>query len=229
VDQKKKIFAILGLMQFLVIVFIGARSATLVGIVLAPMLFMFSKGLSVSKIIRNIFIIIIAATLVYGVLLSGLFGDQLARFSELSDTNTDDVTASTSRILLWQFAIDKISGSLWFGNGFGTFSYVGEGWLDGMYEPHNNILQITYAGGAVVLMMFMFMIGRGLKRLWISKIGRVYFFILLSYLVNTMVGIIWTRGDGHLFWLLFFGSILFLKSKHRSNILNIGDNTIAAK
>ena len=87
----------------------------------------------------------------------------------------------------------------------------------------------TYAGGAVVLMMFMFMIGRGLKRLWISKIGRVYFFILLSYLVNTMVGIIWTRGDGHLFWLLFFGSILFLKSKHRSNILNIGDNTIAAK
>ena len=88
VDQKKKIFAILGLMQFLVIVFIGARSATLVGIVLAPMLFMFSKGLSVSKIIRNIFIIIIAATLVYGVLLSGLFGDQLARFSELSDTNT---------------------------------------------------------------------------------------------------------------------------------------------
>ena len=133
VDQKKKIFAILGLMQFLVIVFIGARSATLVGIVLAPMLFMFSKGLSVSKIIRNIFIIIIAATLVYGVLLSGLFGDQLARFSELSDTNTDDVTASTSRILLWQFAIDKISGSLWFGNGFGTFSYVGEGWRDGMY------------------------------------------------------------------------------------------------
>lgn len=206
---KRNKFVFLGLLQFLVIAFIGARSATLICLAFVPLLFMLAKGASAKKIFRTLILVVVGAFLLYVLALTGVFGEQLARFGELSNTSTDEVTASTSRLLLWGFAIQKIVASPWFGNGFGTFSYEGDGWLDGMYEPHNNVLQITYAGGFVMLALLVIIFVPAFRRLWKQTANRVFFFMLMSYLINTLFGIIWTRGDGHLFWMIFFCATLF--------------------
>ena len=86
------------------------------------------------------------------------FSGQLARLQELQQTDTRKVNASNSRLLLWAFAIDKIARSPFIGWGYDTFHYVGVGWLNGMYEPHNWILQITYANGVIGFSIFLMII-----------------------------------------------------------------------
>lgn len=184
--------------------YIGARAATLVDLIMVSIVALSGKRITLTMVAVAIGCLVMCIFLGFVIIQLGLFSGQIGRLIELSNTNTSDVTASSSRILLWHFAVEKIIKSPWIGNGYGTFSYAGGGWLDGMYEPHNNVLQILYAGGSIGFLSFAVLIILGFKGGRRTSDGRFVVLITIAYLLSTCVDIIWVRGDGHLFWLLFF-------------------------
>ena len=141
------------------------------------------------------------------VILSGLFEAQLSRFSELSTMSDagDTVSSTQSRLLLWAFGWRMMLENPVFGVGHGGFFYnEGEGWLYGMYQPHNNLVQIGAEGGFLGLLLFLALLWAGISRRDVPREVTALRILAAAYLVTTLVDIIWVRGTGHLFWALFF-------------------------
>lgn len=202
--RRNKFYIAACVYQLAVTFYIGARAATLVDLILIQTIYLYFSKITTTRLILYVLAMALGAILVFGLAESGVAGAQIQRLVQVTDTDTSTVTASTSRVLLWIFALHEIAKSPWMGSGYGTFSYVGNGWLDGMYEPHNNILQIMYAGGVIGFSVFLVLIFLGMRTGFRMSNGRPVAMILMGYLLSTLVDIIWVRGDGHIFWLLFF-------------------------
>ncbi len=137
----------------------------------------------------------------------GQFDLQFSRFSELLVSSDDNVNSSNSRFVLWSIALDDFLRHPFFGTGFGGFKPNLGGFFFDITEPHNGLLQIAGQGGAVGLGAFLLLLYFGLilnlnNTLSSSQILIKY--LLIFYLCAGMVGIIWVRGDGHVFWLFFW-------------------------
>ncbi|MDR0181662.1 O-antigen ligase family protein [Lysobacter sp. UC] len=199
----KRRYWILCIYQIAVTFYIGARSATLVAAVMVV-----SVALAVSPNRRSILLRIVGFGLAIAVaaitiVQSGMFADRVSRMAELVHLDANELTAASSRLLLWNAAWEEFVRSPWIGHGNGTFSYSGGNWLDGMYEPHNSVLQVLYSGGVVGMFCFSGLIFFGFMKGDMRR-KKLCLLLLAAYLLNSMVGIIWIRGDGHLFWLIFF-------------------------
>jgi O-antigen ligase len=199
-------YGVAALFQLAVITYIGARSSTLVATAAFGAIFLFYRPEGTVGLFKRVLIALFLVTLVGVAVASGLFEHQLSRLAEISDTDTSHLTPSTSRILLWEFAIHQIGSYPFLGSGYGTFNYQGSGWLNGMYEPHNNILQIAYAGGLIGLSGFAALVICSLTRRSNDPLEQFIRVITITYLADTLVDIVWLRGDGHLFWMLLFAS-----------------------
>jgi hypothetical protein len=72
-------------------------------------------------------------------------------------------------------------------------------------EPHNGVLQILCEGGLIGEIAFAVLLSTVLLS-WrrMEFLDRAVRVLLLAYLGSGLVGIYWVKGDGHLFWLLFF-------------------------
>ena len=202
--RKSRVFGAMCVFQLAITFYIGARAATLVDILLIQVIYFYFSKITMARMVFYILAMSFAAMSIFVLAESGLAGDQIQRLIQVANTDTSTVTASTSRILLWLFALNEIGRSPWLGSGYGTFSYGGGGWLDGMYEPHNNILQITYSGGVIGLSAFLVLIVMGMRKGFMRRSSQPVAIILSGYLLSTLVDIIWVRGDGHIFWLMFF-------------------------
>ncbi|MFK4560611.1 O-antigen ligase family protein [Bradyrhizobium ottawaense] len=201
---RARVYAVLSLFFFAVTLFISARSATLIDLLLLLYFFVYLRGFQPSRVlaIGVVFSIVLGT---FGLILStGVLDAQLERLTQITELNTSNVTASTSRILLWDFAWQKFQDAPIFGNGYGTFSYIGSGWLNGMYEPHDSVLQILYAGGLIGFLAFAALILRSLLKNNRHPASVLLNLLMLGYLFNSLVAIIWIRGEGHLFWSLCF-------------------------
>lgn len=127
----------------------------------------------------------------------------------LGGTDGDELTSGASRFVLWDYAWREILSAPFLGHGYDNFRYVSETWLNGMFEPHNNVLQILYAGGTLGLGAFLTLIWAGLKgRSRDDETVTLTLLVLAFYVLVTIGDIIWLRGSGHLFWLLFFAIAL---------------------
>lgn len=204
VHRRNKFYIAACIYQLAITFYIGARAATLVDLILIQAIYLYFSKITATRLILYVLAMALGCLLVFGLAESGLAGAQIQRLVQVANTDTSTVTASTSRILLWVFALHEIAKSPWIGSGYGTFSYVGNSWLDGMYEPHNNILQIMYAGGLIGFSIFLVLVFFGMRTGFKISNGRSIAMILMGYLLSTLVDIIWVRGDGHIFWLLFF-------------------------
>jgi O-antigen ligase len=163
---------------------------------------------------RRLFIFGAVVGFVILLLNSGLLDSQIARIANIS-TDTSDVTASSSRVILWRYAIDHIRKHPFLGYGYSTFFYRSDDWMNGIAEPHNNVLQIAYAGGLIGLVAFIIFLTFAFKKQSDEPLAIFLRLVSAAYICNTFVDIIWTRGDGHLFWLLLFANALSLRQTKR--------------
>jgi O-antigen ligase len=221
VVNRQRLHAVAALFQLFIIAFIGARSSTLVAIAASSLIFLFMDPRGHKDFYRRLFIF--AAVLVLAALLlsSGLLDSQIARIANIS-TDTSDVTASSSRIILWRYAIDHIRKHPFLGYGYSTFFYQSDDWMNGIAEPHNNVLQIAYAGGLIGLATFFIFLIFALMKRSDEPLGTFLRLASAAYICNTFVDIIWTRGDGHLFWLLLFANALSIRKVKRNSRTSLG-------
>ncbi|WP_207079241.1 O-antigen ligase [Novosphingobium sp. KA1] len=203
--QNKKIKYIpMYLLQIMVTILIGNRSSFVVEII-----FSFIILLRVRQNSRSIVIIICSVVFVFSAIfiiqLMGLFHAQTERLLSLNEVGNGQMSSASARLWLWSYAWDLIVQRPIFGYGFGNFLYIAPNWLNGREEPHNAILQILYAVGFTGAICIYGMIFWGLlPKRTNSYNARIFALMVMANIVNAMVGIIWIRGEGHLFWMLFF-------------------------
>jgi O-antigen ligase len=127
--------------------------------------------------------------------------------------NESEINSEYSRIELWRYAFSLIQNNLFFGIGMGNFVWPFGGFLEGIREPHNGLLQILLESGIFGLISF-FIIhyyifrGKSLNSTLIGNFKRMLFI----YLFFSFVSILWVSGDGHLYWFIFW-MIAALQSK----------------
>ena len=204
ISGRSRWFTLAWIVQYAFIAFIGNRSATLVGAGGILYAYFFASKVSLSRKSVYAAVLLVVSLMFSGAVSLGLFSAQVDRLISLANTDTSNVTASTSRILLWEFGIKKFLEQPMLGWGYGTFSYEGRGWLYGMYEPHDSVIQILYAGGLLGFGAFAILLATGLLRRRTGTGSDFYKFAATGYLLNSLVAIIWVRLDGHLFWIIFF-------------------------
>lgn len=203
-QEKRFIYLFPLTLQASVILLIGNRSSFLVG--LAFLAVVFAKSIrSARSAASSLAVAVVVMVFAVAATVSGLLDAQIGRIADLSSTNNSQLTAASARLFLWDYAWQGIERNPVFGYGFGNFLYIAPNWLNGREEPHNAILQIWYAVGIVGLIAFCVLIFWGVRqpaRLRAPK--SVLPLLLAANILNAMVGIIWIRGEGHLFWLIFF-------------------------
>ena len=95
-----------------------------------------------------------------------------------------------------------------------------------MYEPHNFVIQLLYSGGILSTTIFAILIFMLFKK----KVGRYAHIAVLTcvcYLSNMMFGIIFVRGDGHLFSFLMCCCIFGLSAATRTVPKRVNARTTA--
>ncbi|TCU31282.1 O-antigen ligase family protein [Rhizobium azibense] len=135
---------------------------------------------------------------------TGMLDAQIERLTSLGSVNDGELTDASARLVLWDYAWRLIVQQPFLGYGFGNFLYSADDWLDGRIEPHNAFLQIIYAVGIFGFVAFMIMFIIGLRSRNRGVDSKPLSLMIYAYAANAMVGIIWLRGEGHLFWMLFF-------------------------
>lgn len=190
--------------QVMVTLLIGNRSSFLVEVIFSAYI-VFTSGMNLRTL--KIILVFTGLGVVAGtaIVSTGLLDAQIERLTSLSQVGNGEMTDASSRLTLWSYAWNLIVQQPLNGYGFGNFLYSADDWLDGRIEPHNAILQIIYNVGFVGFSTFlvMFLIGlRGRNRGSSDNVPLML--MMFGYVVNAMVGIIWIRGEGHLFWILFF-------------------------
>lgn len=183
----------------------GARTAFFVELLMVSVVYVAVPRLNVMRLIG---LTAIALPIVGGALAMAPYVPQLRRLSEFLPATEAMVGSGAARIVLWDYAIDRIAISPWLGFGYDTFNYPGETWFIGMVEPHNNLLQIAYSGGWVGVAGFGLLLWTGCGKRCPVAWAALCRVLLFAYLLVTAGDIIWLRASGHLFWLLFFAAAL---------------------
>lgn len=200
VSEGKWTYFMAALVQVVFLVYLESRSSALSGL-LSMAIFYFAYrgwGRGLSLVLSVSLVVLLLGSFLATTPLGTYY---LERYRVLFSFDTSTVNSSNSRLLLWEYAVLKIPERPLLGHGYGEYSYSGSvHWLSGMYEPHNSILQILYSGGVVSLLLYFALIP---LMLWRSK-GRygLLFLLPIIYLINSLVGIIFLRNEGHILMIL---------------------------
>ncbi len=200
----RRMYIAFAIFQLAITAYSGARSSTICGA--AGLLIVYlgtprPSGKRLSEIALALGALTAFAVFVLG---SGLFSDQLARFGESRTEASGGISSTGARLVLWPYAWSHILENPILGLGYGKFLYQSNDWMNGLAEPHNNVLQILYAGGWIGLLSFALLLSLSVLP---HRAGRTASFMaicMIGYILNTFADIIWTRGVGHLFWILTF-------------------------
>lgn len=184
---------------------IGARTATLVDVLAVATIY----GFFPRPELRRLAILagLCALMLPLAIWLSPHV-PQLSRLSAFLLVSDAAIGSTTARLMLWDYALNQLAQSPWLGFGYDNFRYPGETWFKDILEPHNNLLQLAYAGGWLGVSSFALLLLVGLGKRMSSPWAVVGRLMLAAYLIGTLGDIVWLRHSGHLFWLIFFALAL---------------------
>lgn len=208
--------------QILATLVIGNRSSTLVQAISIILIVVF-YGFTRRTLLISISTIVLSALLITLSYYAGFGSLQMDRLTALQEVGSGQLGDASSRFVLWEYAWERILASPVVGYGFGNFIYTSDDWLSGRREPHNVILQVLYAVGAVGFVLLISLLAAGLAfRTKSSDRSRVLVFLLSANLLNSLVGIVWIRGEGHLFWISFFIMAMRLESRFAGEVAGSG-------
>jgi O-antigen ligase len=206
--KKKLIYLILFFATIVCCIFLDVRGPIVAALVMSVIIYIKLFKINAHELLRFAGISCALVLTIYIVYLSGLLDkqfDRLIHFADTSTINHKNISSSASRLILWQYAAGLVAQFPFFGVGYGGFFYdQTRGWLYGMNAPHNNILQIMSEGGLIGFGAFALLLIFGLTNKINDRYALSVKLIAVSYLVTTLVDIVWVRGTGHLFWILFY-------------------------
>lgn len=209
--EKKSSYLLLWGLSLMLCLILDVRGPILATLAVSAASYVRFFGLGIKSAARLSFMAFLLIGVFAAILATGAFEQQVSRlltFADVSSTG-NQISSSESRVILWDFALRLISENLLFGVGHGGFFYdEGYGWLYGMYQPHNNLLQLGSEGGIIGLASFVVLLAPGFMRKSATQYELGIKFVASAYLLTTFVDIVWVRGTGHLFWFLYFYLVL---------------------
>lgn len=222
-------------LSIIILLLTGSRAyfLALIGFIASCLIMKSNGGLRLIKNLALFTTLSIAILLLGWSIAPDILNTQVDRFQELLVSPEDEVNSANSRFVLWAIAINDFLQNPLLGIGYGGFNPNLGGFFDGITDPHNALLQIMGQGGIIGLTSFglLFYNYGKLRRLNSNLMaGKYISSILIFYIIAGMFGIIWVRGDGHIFWMLFwFTAIVFnqvIPTSNNTNLLESIDTSV---
>jgi O-antigen ligase len=195
---KNPIYLLFSVIALVMLILSGSRAPLLTSLLGAYCIFSYHN-----KLINKINVVIIILFILFILVNYGEIYNYINGILDLKP-NSSEINSANSRLLLWNNAIGIISQSSLFGIGINNYAWEYGGYLAGIVDPHNAVLQIILIGGIPLIMALTLMHVKIYNSIENNQIQKDILILLLFYFITCLVGIIWVRGDGHIYWLLFW-------------------------